>query len=86
MLNTRKFEELVRETETLSREFHQALFLREEIKRQVGLRVLNGEELELEGFKNNLEDAEFTVRWSKERLEEVKTELVNMVNSLSLSE
>lgn len=86
MLNTRKFEELVRETETLSREFHQALFLREEIKRQVGLRVLNGEELELEGFKNNLEDVEFTVRWTKKRLEEVKIELVNMVNSLSLSE
>jgi hypothetical protein len=86
MLSTRKFEELVRETQTLSREFHQAVSLREQIKMQVGNCVLNGEEVELEEFKRNLEDAEFTVRWSKERLEEVKTELVNMVNSLSLSE
>ena len=86
MLNTRKFEELVRETETLSREFYQAVALREKTKSQVGLCVLSGEEFDLEKFKCNLEDAEFNIRWSKGRLGEVKTELVNMVNCLSLSE
>lgn len=87
MFNNQKFEELLREVESLKREHSEASAKRNEIVKITGEAALTGNSIQVEQaqrFKDDFEDVQFTLNWTQDRIEVVKTQLVNMVNSISL--
>jgi hypothetical protein len=86
MLNTEKMNKLLHEAESLWRDHASASAVKTNLTKIAGEAAFNGDLAQARQLKEQFDEANFTIRYVCERLEEVKTELVRMVNSLSLTE
>lgn len=86
MFNMDKMNNLMREVESLSREHAKATAKRNAIIKDAGEAVVRGLAFDLECKTNDLADVDFTIKWTKERLEEVKAQMISLVNGISFWE
>ncbi len=82
MFNSDKMNKLMREVEDLMRYHSAATAEKNRILTQIGQATLAGEDAGLEMLRDKFNDSDFTVRWTEERLAEVKTEMSSLVDAI----
>jgi seryl-tRNA synthetase len=85
MFNTEKMNQLVREVEWAQRSFSKASAEKKRVLSLVGEAILKGES-DLEQFREELSEAESTMTFCKESLENTKTQMIALVNSIQMWE
>ena len=91
-LHNRTVEEIARNMESLVRDHGRAQNTLTQTKESLAEFVLlnaalihQGEKIDLSAYEESIQEAEWTIQWSREEFEREKTRLAAIVNQLSVS-
>lgn len=91
-LHNRTVEEIARNMESLVRDHSRAQNTLTQTKSNLAEFVIlnsaliaQGEKIDLSAYEDAIEDAEWTIQWSREEFDREKTRLAAIVNQLSIS-
>ena len=91
-LHDRTVEEIARNMESLARDHSRAQATLTQTKSNLAefcllnsALIARGESIDLSAYEDAIEDAEWTIKWSREEFEQEKARLAAIVNRLSIS-